>query len=58
MDATERETKLTAVTALLQQAIKFAEKGDWQSAGKHIEEAEAAFATIPHGNGTPEPRYL
>lgn len=55
MDATERESKLTAVTAMLQQAIKFAEKGDWQSAGKHIDEAEQAFLTIPDER---EPRWL
>lgn len=59
MDATERETKLTAVTAMLQQAIRFAEKGDWESAGKHIDEAETAFLTVPDApGGAKDPRWL
>lgn len=55
MDATERDARLTQVNGMLQQAIRSAERGDWDTAKKHIDEAEATFLTIPEAG---EPKWI
>lgn len=55
MDATERETQLAAVTQTLQNAIKAAEKGEWDGAKAYIDAAETAFQALPD---EPDPRRI
>jgi tetratricopeptide (TPR) repeat protein len=58
MEPIARDAKLEAVTELVKLAVKAAESGQWEASEQHLEEAAAAYQTVPAGAAGKDARYL